>query len=89
MFRSPWPPPSGSLTKWDVCILTLACVIGTAAGILTYLVSPSFPQALLASGTAAGGTMRLLHQIVGVRRGRRPAPKGQDDDPREARQPNA
>jgi hypothetical protein len=49
-----------------VIILAVACIIGATAGALTYLASHSVPQALLASGTAAGGSAQLLSQIVGT-----------------------
>ena len=47
-------------------LLVLPCVIGAAAGTLTYMACHSVPQALLASGSAAGGTGQLLGQMMGT-----------------------
>ena len=46
-------------------ILAVACIIGAAAGALTYLASRSLLQALLASGTAISGSAHLLGQLLG------------------------
>jgi hypothetical protein len=45
-------------------ILGVACGIGAAAGALTYVTSHSVPQALLAAGTATGGSLHLLSQVA-------------------------
>jgi hypothetical protein len=50
-----------------ILIRVLPCIIGLAAGALTYLAFHSVPQALLASGSAAGGVAQLLGQITGAR----------------------
>jgi hypothetical protein len=47
-------------------ILAIACVIGVAAGALTYLAYHSIPQVLLAAGTATGGSANLAGQIIGT-----------------------
>jgi hypothetical protein len=47
-------------------IMAIAAGVGVAAGALTYLVSRSVPQALLAAGTATGGSVDLIRQIVGT-----------------------
>ena len=58
-------------------IVAVPCIIG-AAGALTYLACHSVPQALLASGSAAGGSAQLLGQIMGTAT-ERPT-SGQDND---------
>ena len=47
-------------------IMAIACGIGLATGALTYLASHSVPQALLAAGTATGGSAGLLRQFIGA-----------------------
>ena len=42
-----------------------AATVGAVAGVLTYLVSRSIPQAVLAAGAATGGSARFLGQILG------------------------
>lgn len=44
-----------------------AAAVGAVAGVLTYLVSRSIPQAVLAAGTATGGSARFLGQILSDR----------------------
>jgi hypothetical protein len=62
-------------------ILTIACIIGTAAGALAYLAFHSIPQALLAAGTATGGAANLLGQATGT--GPEHTTRGQDNDHRD------
>lgn len=57
--------PSVSAMQTAV-ILVLSCLVGAAAGALTYWASCSVPQALLASGAAVGGSARLLGQVIGA-----------------------
>lgn len=57
---------AGKITNRIAAILTIACGIGAATGVLTYLASRSLPQALLAAGTAVGGAIQLLVQITGT-----------------------
>jgi hypothetical protein len=45
-------------------VLAIACGIGAAAGVLTYLVTYSVPQALLALGAAASGSVHLIGQLA-------------------------
>jgi hypothetical protein len=59
-------------------ILVLPCVIGAAAGALTYVTCHSVPQALLASGSAAGSSAQLLDQMMGSTSERRSS--GQDNN---------
>ena len=47
-----------------IIIRGLPCMIGVAAGSLTYLACHSVPQALLASGSAVGGSAQLLGQML-------------------------
>jgi hypothetical protein len=47
-------------------IMAIACSVGVAAGALTYLASRSVPQALLAAGTATGGSADLFRQLTGT-----------------------
>ena len=47
-------------------IVAIACGVGIAAGVLTYLASRSLPQALLAAGTATGSSADLLRQFIGA-----------------------
>lgn len=78
MHALPRPAKAGPFSVRRAVILGIACVIGAAAGVLTYLASHSIPQALLAAGTATGGSANLLGQITGT--GPASAGKGQDDD---------
>lgn len=61
-----------------VVIVTVAFVIGAVAGTLTYMSDRSVAQALLAAGTATGGTASLLNQLFPTRRMHRPN-RGDDD----------
>jgi hypothetical protein len=72
-----------------VVIMTVASVIGAAAGALTYMASRSLPQALLTAGTAAGGTINLLTQITGTSSDRqtRSQDNNQHDDHSDSSQP--
>ncbi len=45
-------------------IMAIACVVGLAAGILTYLTSRSTAQALLTAGAATGSSSELLHRLL-------------------------
>lgn len=47
-------------------ITVIACGVGIAAGVLTYLASGSLPQALLTAGTATGSSADLLRQFTGA-----------------------
>jgi hypothetical protein len=47
-------------------IMVIACGVGIAAGVRTYLASRSFPQALLAAGTATGSSVDLFRQFIGT-----------------------
>ena len=60
------PALVGLLTARVIMFLAIGCVIGSAAGVLTYLALHSLPQALLAAGTATGGSSGLLKQLIGT-----------------------
>ena len=60
------PAKAGLITVRTGVILAIACAIGVTAGVLTYLASRSLPQALLAAGTAIGGSAGWLAQIFGT-----------------------
>lgn len=60
------PARAGVVTARTAVILAIACVIGAAAGALTYLAFHSLPQALLAAGTATGGSANFLGRIIGT-----------------------
>jgi hypothetical protein len=45
-------------------IITIASGVGVAAGALTYVASRSFPQALLAAGSATASSADLLRQLI-------------------------
>jgi hypothetical protein len=59
-------------------IAAIACAIGAAAGVLTYLASRALPQALLAAGTATSGSAHLLSQVIGTDPGT--PTSGEDND---------
>jgi len=61
-------------------ILALPCIIGAAAGGLTYMTCHSVPQALLASGSAAGSSAQLLGQMTGSTPERRSGGQGNNQD---------
>lgn len=63
-----------------VVIVMVACVVGTAAGTLTYISDSSLAQALLAACTAVGGTANLLNQLMYAPR-YLPGPDEQSDGP--------
>jgi hypothetical protein len=75
--RTTFRPALASLPVIRTLLLVLPCMIGAAAGALTYLASHSVPQALLASGSAAASSAQLFSQITGATP-ERPA-SGQDD----------
>jgi hypothetical protein len=56
---------AGLLTVRLAVIVAIACVIGGGAGALAYLAFHSLWQALLAAGSATGGSTGLLNQIIG------------------------
>jgi hypothetical protein len=60
------PAKGGKITVRNTVILTIAGVIGAAAGVLTYLATRSLAQALLTAGAATGGSANLLGQIIGA-----------------------
>jgi uncharacterized membrane protein YfcA len=74
------PAKAGLITVRAAIILAIACIIGAAAGALTYLASHSFPQALLAAGTATGGSTGLLNQIIGTAPERPNSDQNNQDD---------
>jgi hypothetical protein len=64
MRTSTRPVLASVAARRSAVILAVACIIGAAAGALTYLTSRSVPQALLATGAAVSGTAQLLRQIT-------------------------
>lgn len=61
------PAKADVVTARTAVILAIACVIGATAGALTYLAFHSLPQALLAAGTATGGSANFLGRIIGTK----------------------
>jgi hypothetical protein len=53
------------LTLRAAFILTAAVLVSSVAGILTYFVSASLPEAFLAAGPTCAGVVTLLNAIVG------------------------
>lgn len=45
-------------------VVAIACAVGLAAGILTYLASQSTAQAVLTAGAAIGSSSELLHRLL-------------------------
>jgi hypothetical protein len=54
------------LTLRAAFILTAAAFVAAAAGVLTYLMTGSAPEAVLAAGPATGAAIALLNSIVGI-----------------------
>lgn len=65
MSPSPRSTPPFLLTTRAALVLAVACLIGVLAATLTFLATGSAPMALLAAGSATGGSIGLLDQIVG------------------------
>jgi hypothetical protein len=53
------------LTLRAAFILTAALLVSSVAGVLTYFVSASLPEAFLAAGPTCAGVVSLLNAIVG------------------------
>jgi hypothetical protein len=64
MRTSARPAQAGRHTARTLVILAIASGTGSLVGVLTYIASRSAAQALLAAGTAAGGTTSFLRQIM-------------------------
>lgn len=46
-------------------ILLISLLVALATGVLTWCAHQSPPEAVLAGGAAFGGTLALLHQVIG------------------------
>jgi len=61
----PQSPPDPLLTVRAAVILLMALIVGGFAGALAYLAHRSFPDAVLAGGSAMGGATLLFNSVIG------------------------
>ncbi|MBL1103905.1 hypothetical protein JK361_04675 [Streptomyces sp. 5-8] len=71
--QHPWPPqpqtsaggsPTALLGLRSAIILMLGVLVGTGAGVLTYLAERNAAAAILAGGAAFGGAVLFFHTII-------------------------
>ncbi|WP_251095990.1 hypothetical protein [Streptomyces sp. Caat 7-52] len=71
--QHPWPPqpqtpaggsPTALLGLRSAIILVLGVLVGTGAGVLTYLAERNAAAAILAGGAAFGGAVLFFHTII-------------------------
>ncbi len=58
------PPPNPLLPLRSLVLLTVALLVGVAAGVLTFDNTQSPAAAVLAGAAGLGATLKLLHDLV-------------------------